>query len=322
MAPQREGSQYYKEPAVTLPPVLHRPQIPESQLKRLKKTGELISLRPGWYTRANQLPPERANAQRALILAQSVAHAHDLPYGVAFSHSTAALIHGFPSLGAIPRPEVTNYRTKTFHRTGLRVTARTSDGPEITRVRGLPVTPLDWTCVDLLRTLNPPQALAAADYALRSGCTATELSSLNRAWKYKAGRIQAAEILKLADAGAESPQESILRFWVHAARIGTVTTQRRVLTELGNYYLDIAIEELKIAIEYDGEIKYTTPQDLIREKKRETAIREQGWEFVHVTKDDFKDIRAFLAKLRELARFRGGELSAGSTETSRVLSMW
>jgi len=157
-----------------------------------------------------------------------------------------------------------------------------------------------------MRELKPDQSLAIADFALRRGCTRDELHFINSQLSMEKFRGQTQRIINLADPGAESPPESFVRSLVIAAGFESeVSTQLPVFTRLGTYYLDVALEALKIALEYDGELKYAEQNTHILEKKREDAIREQGWIFIRVTKEDLHNRRSLITRLQQLAAGRG-----------------
>ena len=67
----------------------------------------------------------------------------------------------------------------------------------------------------------------------------------------------------------------------------TAEIEYPVKTKIGTKYIDVAIPELKIAIEYDGEYwhKGNEKQDKIRQK----AIEQQGWEVLRFDKNNYKN---------------------------------
>ena len=67
----------------------------------------------------------------------------------------------------------------------------------------------------------------------------------------------------------------------------TAEIEYPVKTKIGTKYIDVAIPELKIAIEYDGEYwhKGNEKQDKIRQK----AIEKQGWEVLRFDKNNYKN---------------------------------
>jgi very-short-patch-repair endonuclease len=92
----------------------------------------------------------------------------------------------------------------------------------------------------------------------------------------------------LADAGAESPGESVARYLVLRDGLAVPTTQIPVATRLGTFWADLGWEAWQIALEYDGRPKYIDGdrEVLVREKRRHDAMTEAGWRVLRVTKED------------------------------------
>lgn len=265
----------------------------------------MLRVSPGWYVAADDLPGDKYARSRSLLLAKIRCQALTLPTNVVVSHHSAALLLGFPNVVAQDRVEVSNFRSRVFSRVGVKVYSRPRDRPTVMVRAGVRITSPQWTAVELLRTMDPMRGLAIADYALRLGCQRADLEMINANIALPRGRDRAAGILKIADSGAESPPESHLRFLVIRAGFSEVVTQQEIITRRGRYYVDLAIIEHKIVLEYDGESKYTDRQTLIREKQREDAIRAQGWEFVRITRRDLADPRLVVLELRAIAQSRG-----------------
>ena len=305
MTLMRPGSTYARPVPVTTPQVFRSSDFVKRRLVQLKRGGQLVPVKAGWYLLERDLPDNKYERRRALMLARIHTHALTLPDGLLVSHRSAGLLLGFPSMQDPGCVEVSNFRDLQFSRTGVRVHKRPNEELESIYCNSTAVTTPRVTAVELLRILTPSSALAIADYALRIGCQLEDLQSINRSLSMPRGRAHADRVLALADAGAESPQESVLRHWTIAAGFPEVLTQRPVHTRIKTYFLDMAIEELKLAIEYDGEPKYADRQVLVAEKRREDAIREQGWEFVRVTKEDLRDVRALVARIQAAGVSRG-----------------
>ena len=78
------------------------------------------------------------------------------------------------------------------------------------------------------------------------------------------------------------------------------------LAGVGSVRLDLAYEELKIAIEYDGEEFHSTPEQRAHDEERRAALREEGWGVVVVRKDDFTPgrVEEWTGQVREARRER------------------
>jgi very-short-patch-repair endonuclease len=93
------------------------------------------------------------------------------------------------------------------------------------------------------------------------------------------------------DARAESAGETLTRLLVQDLNIPMPQLQVPVRSRGGSYRLDFAWPDLKVALEFDGDSKYfdyrPTPQVLLRERKRERELMEDGWVFVRL---EWKDL--------------------------------
>ena len=88
-------------------------------------------------------------------------------------------------------------------------------------------------------------------------------------------------------AAAESPLESLARATVVLAGLPEPTPQVRIRTRAGVFRADLLDEANRTIIEADGKLKYLAPEDLWREKRREDALRECGFEVVRFTMYDY-----------------------------------
>ena len=176
---------------------------------------------------------------------------------------------------------------------------------EIDVVDGYPVTTLGRTVVDCARLLTPHRALVIADSALRRGLTVAELAeALHRAAGSR-GIRRAREVLALADVNAESPGESWLRLVAAQGGLPPLELQIPVDTHLGRKYVDLGWSEEKVAVEFDGRIKYTSGDAgaaFFEEKRRQDALEELGWLVVRVMWEDLQQPDAVVARLRDALR--------------------
>ncbi|XBH20760.1 hypothetical protein V5R04_11045 [Jonesiaceae bacterium BS-20] len=301
----RTNSRYTHAEPVVVPDVFHFKELPKRQFALRNRRQELVQVKSGWYLDKADLPTDRYERYAAVHLAKIYTHGNTLPQGVLISHFSAGVLLGFPLIQEVAKVEVANFRKTQFSRAGVRVYSRPEDNPWLVIRDAVRATSYEITAVEMMRQLSPADALVIADFAVRIGCPLEELQTFNLELKMPRMRTQTERILALADPGAESPQESRLRYRVLSAGLGKVTTQHQIRTDRGVFYLDIAIAELKIAIEYDGESKYFDSNDLIREKLREDAIRAQGWEFIRVTKADLRNSSQLVRKMKESAMRRG-----------------
>ncbi|SDC86269.1 hypothetical protein SAMN05216410_2416 [Sanguibacter gelidistatuariae] len=225
-----------------------------------------------------------------------------------FCGESAALIHGCDTVdldGSIHLIQRHNQQRGAHPEVKRHTAALRAD--EMTVVDGIPVTSLARSVVDCARTLSERQALVIADSALRRGLSVDDLESALLRARGSRGICKACSILPLADARAESPGESLLRLVVVRGGLPAPELQIAVDTHLGRRYVDLGWSDLKVAVEFDGRIKYTTDgggadQAFYDEKRRQDALEELGWLVVRVMWEDLYNPAALVARLWDALR--------------------
>jgi hypothetical protein len=167
----------------------------------------------------------------------------------------------------------------------------------VVEVGGLRLTSLARTVVDLGRSLPFDQAVAAGDAALRMGCPQDELADVLDLSRGRPGVTGARRVVNFSDARSESPGESVSRVVFHRL-VGRS---------------DFCWEEERTLGEFDGKVKYgrllkpgESVQDVVlREKRREDAMRDLDWQMVRWGWSDFYDERALADRCYRAFR-RGG----------------
>lgn len=92
----------------------------------------------------------------------------------------------------------------------------------------------------------------------------------------------------MVDPGAESPRETWLRLLIIRAGLPRPQTQIEVRNEYGAVIavVDMGWEELKIAIEYEGDHHRTSRMQFNRDIRRMDELIELGWIVIRVTVED------------------------------------
>lgn len=282
-------------------------RLSDSDLQRLVQREQLIRLARGWYsTRVHAYPDE-------LHLLRTVAALRLVDDSVAASAHSAALIHGLPLSRArletveLVRPRGTHGRTRgRIHIGELVDPVRSVEIPDL----GLSVAtvPVAAAVVGTGMTSGRAAMLVAGDQALRAGtCTRAELES---ALEKRRGR-QGVEIARAAlphlDPRHESPGETLTHDVLRSYGWRLVP-QVPVLVDGRTRRIDLGVEGERVALEFDGRIKYTSGAVLLEEKTREDDLREIGWQFVRVIWEDLDDpgrldarVRAAVARARRAA---------------------
>ncbi|WP_402461680.1 hypothetical protein [Isoptericola aurantiacus] len=224
-----------------------------------------------------------------------------------FSHTSAAVLHGCWTWRLTDVVHLTQLRPPNLEQSRDRMLRRHwTDLPvrDRTEVSGVPVTTLERTVVDCARILRPAQGLVVADSALRGGADPALIDEILRECAGRRGVVRAREVLGLSDVRAESPGESILRWIVHDEGLPAPRPGLDVDTERGTFWVDLAWPEWKVAVEFDGAVKYSggaygdPSARVVAEKARQDALEEAGWIVIRVVWRDLDDAAGTAGRIR------------------------
>jgi len=220
------------------------------------------------------------------------------------SHITAARIHGFylpfrcsegRSLDLSCPPGVGQPRRK--HVTGHRLILPPQ---EIIQVRGVPVTSIQRTLLDLAPLLTLDELVAAGDQivcAHDAGYRKPKIAmvSLEVLNTYIAGhrghrglaRLRGA--MELVRVGVDSAQETRLRLIIVRSPLPVFEPNIRIQDAGGKPLIgpDLACEEYKTCLEYDGG-HHTTSEQLDKDHDRDFITASLGWHQVIINKMDMR----------------------------------
>jgi hypothetical protein len=224
---------------------------------------------------------------------------------VAACFHTAAELHGF---GVLDDP-VTHVAVRPgeacARRADLWPHQLALDACDVVRLHcGALATTADRTAVDLARTLPRIDVLPVLDAALTAGaCTPESLAAELARHTGQRGIRSARELVPLADPGPDSPQESRLRLHCHDAGLPPPTVQLPVRDRRGRTrrWLDLAWEEAKVGLEYDGEQAHTGRDNLRDDRRRHNFLQDDGWAMFYATDLDVYGGGADLAHERGAA---------------------
>jgi hypothetical protein len=279
-------------------PVLHRAAAlraagyTEDDVRRLLRAGVLVPVRRGAYVERERAPDDAA-ARHALLLQAALA---ELGTGAVASHVSAAVMHGLPTWGlALDRAHVT-FDRPSGGRLEARLHVHTAPlhADDVVVVRGLAVTSVARTVVDIARRAGFEAAVTVADAALRAaavgdvparrteyGATATSDGSDSTIGLHDAGRAAAVpralhaaldaavrrakgwpgvpaarQVLAFADGRSESVGESRSRVAIARAGLPTPVPQLPVRLTRGIAYTDFGWPQRRTVGEFDGKVKY------------------------------------------------------------------
>lgn len=150
---------------------------------------------------------------------------------------------------------------------------------ETVTLSGLPVTSLPRTAFDIARRKPFNVAVERIDALGNSaGFVPADIAMLAALHKGVRGVRQIGRVLELHDPGAQSPKETWLRLIVLRAGFPRPATQIRV----GRYFLDMGWEDVRIALEYDGDQHRTDKAQFAKDVIRLEELAAGGWTVLRV----------------------------------------
>lgn len=251
--------------------------VTTKQLRTLLRRGLLREVVHGAYV-ARQVPDTIVVRSSALRLVMSP--------GAVVTDRTAAWLHGVDVLprAAVHAPvplDVFSTEESRLRRPGVHSGIRDLLARDLTQVKGVPVTTLARTALDLGRLMTRYDAIGALDALLRHGVAREQLEAELPRFKGFRGVVQLRGLLPLADARAESMPESALRLYAVDAGLPPLEPQ----VWIGGFRVDLGSRTLRYAAEYCGRAFHDGPA---RESDlhRTSVLQEAGWLVDEFWKDD------------------------------------
>lgn len=175
---------------------------------------------------------------------------------------------------------------------------------EIEQLAGLPVTSPARTALDLGCWYPTTTAVAGIDSLARAvELKAADVEVLAGRYAGRRGISRARRAIELFDPGSQSPKESWLRVVLIQAGLPRPQTQIPVRDEFGDVlaYLDMGWEDVKVAVEYDGEQHRNDRRQYTWDVRRLEMLQRLGWIIVRVVAGDrpaeiISRVRAALAR--------------------------
>jgi predicted transcriptional regulator of viral defense system len=249
-------------------------------------------IRKGVYIRTQDLA-SADDRDRHLI--HCVAVLLSLGPGPVLSHASAARLHELILPWRVP-PEVRLTSDDQWRRgRGYRVAQATMRADEVQPWMTFRAFSIPRTLVDCAREWSLTDGVVAIDAALQDKkITRDELVGAVLAGSHRAGIAQAARAVGLADGRAESPLETRGRLALLASGLPRPELQVEIHDAAGCIgRVDGWYEEAAVALEFDGQVKYTDPRHassaaevLWKEKRREDRVRAVGVRVVRIANED------------------------------------
>lgn len=168
---------------------------------------------------------------------------------------------------------------------GIQVHGDFIEDDEVEIIGGVPVTIPARTALDLGCWYPLMAAVAGIDALARATeIKAADIELLGRRYAGRRGIARARHALELFDAGAQSPKESWLRVVLIQAGLPKPQTQIPVLDEFASVigYLDMGWEDVKVAVEYDGDHHRSDRSQYNWDITRLERMQRRGWTIIRV----------------------------------------
>jgi predicted transcriptional regulator of viral defense system len=281
----------------------------QAEVRRLCASGAWVALRRGVYVAADTLAGAEAQGGRHALDCLAVLLSLGRPSAV-LSHASAARLWGLPVRRGLPATVRLTDPTQWRRGRGYLVSQAALSEDEVTRRGPLPLTTPTRTLVDCAREWPAEDAVVAMDAALLAGRTTTEdLAHAAAAAHHRPGAAQAVRAVALTDGRAESPLETRGRLRIIGS--GLPAPQLQVEIRAGGRLVGVVdawFADAAVAVEFDGQVKYTDPwrepgRVLWEEKRREDDLRALGIRFVRLADADLGDRWTTVG--RRLARMLG-----------------
>lgn len=285
-------------------PVLRRSDllargVPDALQSAMLRRGHLVRLRHGIYCLRPLAETDDPAERHRVDVAAAVAAAREPSW--AFAES-AALLHGFPLPFAVPsRLHVVRQsglderalRQPSRHRLVLPdadVTTGPVDADASVTIRGVPTVGPELAALSTAARMTSGRwRTALFDAALWAGGSVEGLERLVDVWRHLGHRGELLAALSHARVGAQTVLETFSRLALVNEGLPEPILQQEFRDANGLIgYVDMWWPDLGVIGEADGAVKYSTRDDLLREKVREDRLRALGWAVVRWT---FENIR-------------------------------
>ncbi len=273
--------------------------------------------------------PYRGVATHGVDLDDLVQRAHALslllPSGAAISHSTAALVRGYPLPRAlqlerelhvaVPRPgrapRIAGVRGHSLGLGGGQVEHLLAVSPSTRESLPVPLVDEPLTLLTCATQLALPDLVALADAALQRAIVEGRLDPMLPALQYGSRRPGLARLKRAAPlrrAGVRSRAETLLRLMLASAGLPEPVVAHPVQSsgrspERWTAEADLAWPPFSVLVEYEGDVHRASRRRFATDVRRFDRYADEGWRAVRATRADvFEDPRELMSRVaRRLA---------------------
>jgi very-short-patch-repair endonuclease len=272
------------------------------QIGRLRERGVIERLANGVYRMAGspqtwrQRTMAATSSGRSIAIGECAAILHDID-GATCQEVVVAVEHGF-------RHPLADRAVQVLH---------TYSAADVTVVDGIPCAGLARTICDI-GWLAPHMLSRGFDDYQRRGFslawveqTAARLESFHLHGLHRVHRE--IETRRNGGVAPESWFERLVEQLVRTAAVGAVVRQYEVRAEDGRFVarVDLAIPEIRLAIEAHSRRYHTGPQREAFDQRRDNRLAEVGWETLYVGWSD-ASVATVAQQIRAIARRRAADL--------------
>lgn len=237
---------------------------------------------------------------------RAVAYLGVLPAGGAFSHQTAAALHG------IPMPEVLGVEdplhvmspagTRAREGKGIVGHRGTLDPGDVVDREGLPVTSVERTWCDLAAVLPEPALIAAGDallWFLEPRTSRERLRSAVERYPSRRGTKAMRSALSRLHDRCQSPKETELRLLLEASPLPPAEYNAEIpLARTGRVVrVDVGFRSRRVALEYEGDHHRTDQAQWRKDIARIEDLASEGWVVMRLTADDLRRPRELVDRI-------------------------
>jgi hypothetical protein len=219
-----------------------------------------------------------------------------LPPGAVFCHVTALRLLDVDlpfGVAGDQRLHIQIPQSRSWvRRPGVATHSRSSSDVTVRRVAGLPVMPPELVWAQLAAMLQPRELVVLGDALMRRKTPLVRSATLHRVVadlpKGTRGIARLRSALEHVRSGTDSCMESRARWVLVDAGLPCPVVNAAACDASGRFLAlpDLSYPELKIAIEYDGDIHRTDKATWRRDIRRRQALEAAGWRVITCTADD------------------------------------
>ena len=167
---------------------------------------------------------------------------------------------------------------------GIRIHSGAIAEDEVVSIGGMDCTSVARTCYDMGRGLPTDTGIIRVDALLNATeVSVAQILSIQQRYPGARGIRRLRTVLDLADAGAESPQETRLRLLLVRAGLPRPVTQIPVTDGREHRRIDMGWPRWLVGVEYDGEQHFSDPHAYAADIERLDFLAACGWTIVRVS---------------------------------------